>query len=227
MNSKGKRRDCIYNQQWELNSKYKGWLTAFKADRKKAFCKCCDRMIDILNMGESALKSHMSSKRHKNNSTIGGDQAVTLSSFGFVSCGNGNSGEAGKAGTSQSQQPAVMTIPPPPQDDATQRSQTTLEGHVTKDNVLKAETLWTLKLITSHYSLTPPRTLVNCFQQCSLTVKLLGNLLVESEKQRIVVYLVCLSTSKSCFKTVSVGLLLYCLMKAYTQKCRKSKWMPM
>lgn len=34
-----------------------------------------------------------------------------------------------------------MTIPPPP-----------LEGHVTKDNVLKAETLWTLKLMTSLYS---------------------------------------------------------------------------
>ena len=59
----------------------------------------------------------MKSKRHKNNGTIGGEQAVTLSSFGFVSCGNGNSGEAGKAGTSQSQQQAVMTIPPPPQDD--------------------------------------------------------------------------------------------------------------
>ena len=109
-------------------------------------------MIDISNMGESALKSHMRSKRHKINGTIGGEQAVTLSSFRFVSCGNGNSGEAGKARTSQSQQQAVMTIPPPPQDDATQRSQTTFEGHVTKDNVLKAETLWTLKLITSHYS---------------------------------------------------------------------------
>ena len=58
------------------------------------------------------------------------------------------------------------------------------------------------------------RTLLNCFQQCSLTVKLLGNLFVESEKQHIVVYLVWLNTSKSCSKTVSVDLLLYCLMKA-------------
>ena len=66
---------------------------------------------------------------------------MTLSSFGLVSCGNGNSGEAGKAGTSQSQQQAVMTILLPPQDDATQKSQTTLEGYVTKDNVLIAETL--------------------------------------------------------------------------------------
>ena len=214
MNSKGKRGDCIYNWQWELNSEYKGWLTAFKADRKKAFCKCGDRMINNSNMGESALKSHMRSKRHDNNGTIGGEQAVTLSLFSFVSCGNGNSGEAGKAGKSQSQQQAVMT-PPPPQDDATQRSQTSLEGHVTKDNVLKAETLWTLKLITNQsIHSTPPRALLNCFHQCSLTVKLLANLLVESEKQRIVVYLVWLSTSKSCSKTVSVGVLLYCLMKA-------------
>ena len=35
LNSKGKREDCIYNRQWELNSEYKGWLTAFKADRKR------------------------------------------------------------------------------------------------------------------------------------------------------------------------------------------------
>ena len=62
--------------------------------------------------------------------------------------------------------------------------------------------------------LPPPRTLLNCFQQCSLTVKLLGNLLVESEKQPIVMSLVWLNTSKSCSKTVSVDLLLYYLMKA-------------
>ena len=152
MNSKGQRGNCIYNWQWELNPKYKGWLTAFKADRKKALCKCCDRMIDISNMGESALKSHMKSERHENNSGIGGEQPVTLSSFGFVSYGKGNLVEAGKAGASQSQQQAVMRIPPLSQDEATPRSQPSLERHVTKDNVPKAETLWTLKLITSHYS---------------------------------------------------------------------------
>ena len=65
MNSKGQRGNCVYNRQWELNSKYEGWLTAFKADRKKALCKCCDRIIDISNMGESALKSHMKSENTK------------------------------------------------------------------------------------------------------------------------------------------------------------------
>ena len=82
----------------------------------------------------------MKSERHKNNSRIGGEQPVTLSSFGFVSRGNGNLSAEGKAGAPQSQQ-AVMTIPPLPQDDATARSQPSLEGQVTKNNALKAETL--------------------------------------------------------------------------------------
>ena len=94
MNSKGQRGNCIYNRQWELNSQYKGWLTAFKGDRKKALCKCCDRIIDVSNMGESALKSHMKSERHKNNS--GSRQPMTLTSFGFVSCGNRDAAELGK-----------------------------------------------------------------------------------------------------------------------------------
>ena len=141
-------------------------------------------------MGESALKSYMRSKRHKTNGTIGGEQAVTLSLFDLVSCGNGNSGEAGKAGTSQSQQQAVMTIPPPPQDDATQRSQTTLEGQLTKDNVLKAERLWTLKLITSHYSLNSSKGTSQLFSAMFPDGQ---NSRQFSEKPRIVVYLVWLS----------------------------------
>ena len=133
---------------------------------------------------------------------------MTLSSFGFVSYGNGNSGEAA---TSQSQQEAVMTIPPPPQDNATQRSQTTLEGHVTKDNVLKAETLWTLKLITSHYS----------FNSSKDTFQLFSAMFPDSQivqqfacGERKAVYCCVFSLAEqSCSKTVSVGLLMYCLMK--------------
>ena len=154
MNSKGQRGNCIYNRQWELNSQYKGWVTAFKNDKKKALCKTCDRIIDISNMGESALASHVKSERHRNNSGNGSGQPVTLSLFGFVSCENGNAAVAGKAKTlqSQQQQQPAMIIPPPPQDDATPRSQSSLQRHVTKDDVLKAKALWTLKLVISHYS---------------------------------------------------------------------------
>ena len=78
---------------------------------------------------------------------------MTLTSFGFVSCGNRDAAELGKPESSQSKQQPAVIIPPPPQDDKTlMRSQSSLQGHVTKDDVLNAEILWTLKLITSHYS---------------------------------------------------------------------------
>ena len=111
MNSKGQRGNCIYNRQWKLNSQYKGWLTAFKGDRKKALCKCYDRIIDVSNMGEGALKSHMKSERHKNNS--GSTQPMTLTSltsFGFLSCGNRDAAEIGKAESLQSKQQPAMII---------------------------------------------------------------------------------------------------------------------
>ena len=59
-------------------------LVDCKADRRfKALCKSCDQMINISNMRESALKSHMESQRYKNNCRIGGEQAVALSSIGL------------------------------------------------------------------------------------------------------------------------------------------------
>ena len=46
----------IYNWHWECNSLYKGWVTEFKGNRKKALCKCCDRM-DFLNFVIKSWKS--------------------------------------------------------------------------------------------------------------------------------------------------------------------------
>ena len=42
---------------------------------------------------------------------------MTLTSFGFVLCGNKDAAELGKAESSQSKQQPTMTIPPPPQDE--------------------------------------------------------------------------------------------------------------
>ena len=53
-------------------------------------------MLRSNDTGEFAFKSHMKSGMHQNNSRIGGEQAVILSSFGFVSCGNGNFVSCGK-----------------------------------------------------------------------------------------------------------------------------------
>ena len=69
-------KQCIYNSKWELCHDYKDWISCCKQDKKKAFCKLCDRAA----MGESAVKSHMRSAKDKNGAAMGmkGEQLTGL-----------------------------------------------------------------------------------------------------------------------------------------------------
>ena len=94
---------------------------------------------------------------------------------------NWNSVEARKAGTSQSQQNLYWQSL-----HHLRTMQLQDHNHLWKDMwprimclKLKHSGHWNLSQVTIH--LTPPRTLLNCFQQCSLMVKLLASFLVESE----------------------------------------------
>ena len=109
---------------------------------------------------------------------------------------------------SQSQQQAVMTIPPQPQDDATPRSEPSLDRHVTKDNVLKAETLWTMKLITSHYSFNSSKDTFQLFSAMFPDSQMARQFAFGERKATYCCVFGLVNTSKSCSKTVSVELLL-------------------
>ncbi|PFX23229.1 hypothetical protein AWC38_SpisGene12246 [Stylophora pistillata] len=111
-------------------------------------------MKNVSIMGESALKSHSKSEKHKQNSRC--EQLVTLSSFGFGSsagtstCSSRNKEACVVAGTStcasgnmearvegSQQQAGRLNIPPPPDEIATPASQQSMRGFSTKDDVLK------------------------------------------------------------------------------------------
>ena len=213
MNLKGQRGNCIYNRQWELNSKYKGWLAAFKADRKRPYANAViewstfqtweslhwNRTWKVKGKKTTAELEVNSQWRYLHSVLYHVEMEISWSR---------KSGSIAIITTSCDDYPSAASR------RCNSKITTILEGHVTRIMCLKLKNSrhWNLLQVPIH--LTRPRTLLNCFHQCSLTVKLLGNLFVESEKQHIVVYLVWLNTSKSCSKTVSVDLLLYCLMKA-------------
>ena len=108
-------------------------------------------------MGESALKSHMKSEKHKSNqaSTSG----VQIKSFlaakppandiqpnDNTSCGSGPG----------SDNASELTIVPPPQKaqfaQSSAQGQSRISTYLSKDDVLKAEILWTLQSMTAHNS---------------------------------------------------------------------------
>ncbi|KXJ08703.1 hypothetical protein AC249_AIPGENE28448 [Exaiptasia diaphana] len=134
---------CIYNAKWERDPLYKEWIGPFKGDKKKALCRSCDRLIDISSMGESALKSHAKGAKHFGNLRLKQDSTL-ISYFGF--------GSAAVPSTSKSTAETELTVPLPPVDAEVRKEPSSITSFLTKDNVLRAEILWVLKLITNHHS---------------------------------------------------------------------------
>ena len=53
-----------FNNDWLLKEQYKSWLIPVSEDNTKAKCKLCSKVFSLLNMGEIAIKSHASGKKH-------------------------------------------------------------------------------------------------------------------------------------------------------------------
>ena len=53
-----------FNKDWLLKEQYKSWLTPQPQDNTKAKCKLCMKTFLLSNMGEVAIRSHASGKKH-------------------------------------------------------------------------------------------------------------------------------------------------------------------
>ena len=53
-----------FNNDWLLKEQYKSWLIPVSEDNTKAKCKLCSKVFSLSNMGEIAIKSHASGKKH-------------------------------------------------------------------------------------------------------------------------------------------------------------------
>ena len=140
---------CNYNPNWERDPRYKEWISPFKGDKKKALCKLCDRFIEISGMGESALKSHAKSSKHSLRLKL--KQGSNLSDFGFGSLATSSkSNEKPKEPTKSTDE---LTVPPPQvESEKRKEASGSIQSFMTKDDVLRAEILWVLKLVKNHYS---------------------------------------------------------------------------
>ena len=54
-----------FNREWLSKEEYKLWLTSVEGDSTKANCKLCVKTFSLSNMGEVAVKSHASGKKHQ------------------------------------------------------------------------------------------------------------------------------------------------------------------
>ena len=56
---------CTFSQAWLNNGQYQSWIARTSdGSKSRARCRLCQKDFDVSNMGEAALKSHMSGKKH-------------------------------------------------------------------------------------------------------------------------------------------------------------------
>ena len=124
--------NCVLNSAWLKMDCYSSWLVQDKLKpASNARCKICLKSFDIANMGESALKSHMGGKKHKER--VQPKQTVIVIDYkqSLILRETGNNEVSNKFNSE-------------PRDD--------YSSSATKNDVLSAELLWTMKLCSAHYS---------------------------------------------------------------------------
>ena len=122
--SKKQKDKCIFNENWLVDSRFKSWLKRSE-NKWTAYCEFCKK-IDISNMGISALTSHLSGQKHSEIASL-----------------------------RKSQTGALFFRKEPQSEAAESRSAqvTKVEDLVIHAITIRAEILWTLKVVTSHFSL--------------------------------------------------------------------------
>ena len=110
---------------------FKDWITKHESPFK-AYCKLCSKAIQLSNMGKRALTSHADSKVHK--------KADSKEESGITE---------------------TFTNPMPPDEPCSSHSiqqevqgpsEQLLKAYVTGESVMRAEVLWAMKSVLSHFS---------------------------------------------------------------------------
>ena len=110
--------------------------------------------VDISSMGESALTSHLKGKKHQTLTSQKRSLASVSDFFGVSSqqpaTTSDDAKEVSKSTSSESGE--HNTLNPTKSSTASSSGSSVMERIVTRDETLKAEILWALKVIMSHYS---------------------------------------------------------------------------
>ena len=140
---------CTFNRKWLADERFSDWIKEFKGDKHSANCVTCNRIIDLGKMGEYALTSHMNSKRHIN---IAASLPRNQPLLDFMKVKEVKSSEASKsAGASNDLESLTIAPPPPPEADVI-KVHSNIRDFVSREDTLKAETLWTIHTVVQHNS---------------------------------------------------------------------------
>lgn len=122
-----------FQENWLSLEKYKIWLT--RKSENIARCKLCFKDINVENMGECALKSHMATSKHTKLVKEKEEARKSLSVLHFLPVTSDKENEHPTSSTTR------------------KVTQSVLQDVSTSIGVISAEIRWTIKTVMSHFSM--------------------------------------------------------------------------
>jgi len=163
-------RRTVFNKLWTDKTLFPdvaGWVAEAPGLPFEASCKFCRININLSNMGRQALISHAAGAKHQyyvQCSTNAGQKQCSMTSFlcqPVVKCQPNTPVSVLESMTTSTTATACTVSSPeaatgqnlcvPTCDSKTDKGRS-IVGFVINDDVTKAETLWALKCVMSHYS---------------------------------------------------------------------------
>ena len=134
---------CKFQQDWFSALKFKDWIQRHE-NNYNAYCKVCQKAIDLSNMGRGALISNVQDKGHKNAmALIAGPTMLQFVKTKQVSK------------EIESVKDTLLTADEPhssQQGKSVPEQQSSMNAFTTHEIVMKLEILWSIKSMMAHFS---------------------------------------------------------------------------
>ena len=138
---------------WMAKAEFKDWLLPELSDYTKARCRLCMKSFSLSNMGLQALRSHAQGKKHQ--SALHRSQK-SPSVFGFAQKGDDQEPSTSKSG----EEPATSVM----RSSAEQLKSNAVSKFTLTKEQHKAEILWALKSVMSHFSYNSAHDIADIFR---------------------------------------------------------------
>ena len=148
---------CVFNQEWldeTINLQFLSWAEPLKDPNRVLSC-FCQRSFALSNMVKRALEIHMNSDKHKRNVSA---KVLSISSYFKKLTALSRTSVPNSADTGTDTRAPCATAT---ETNKILVASQMLTHYVCKDDVLKAEILWALKVIESHFSYNSFRNIVD------------------------------------------------------------------
>ena len=155
-------KKTYFQKCWLQEPDFKPWLQEDSSNLFFFHCKVCKKSCSLANKGIGALKTHMKGDKHREKMKLicgSSSQDTIISHFKplqknreQVAAASGSSVSLPSSPSTSDVPISSLSVPPPPSPSPVCQSQSTIQQSICKDDVLKAEILWAIKVISDHYS---------------------------------------------------------------------------